>query len=220
MNPLRARYVRNAICRCYQLDTQVAQPLVGLKILDVGCGAGLLSESLARMGATVTGIDLAQQSIDVATAHAQADTGLGSRITYKATSAENLRAQGLRFDAVTSLEVIEHVDDQAGFVRCLADLTQQWGTLCISTLSRTPQAYMMAIVGAEYIAQLLPRGTHDWSQFVTPEELTHMGRKAGLELESVSGMAFNPLKAEWRLAADTSVNYIAYFQKPGTVRDA
>lgn len=220
MNPLRARYVRNAVCRCYQLDAQKAQPLVGLSVLDVGCGAGLLSEALARMGAKVTGIDLAQRSIDVATAHCQADRSIRSRLSYKATSVENLRAQGHTFDVVTALEVIEHVDDQAGFVRSLADLTQPWGAICISTLSRTPQAYLMAILGAEYIAQLLPRGTHDWSQFITPEELTEMGRQAGLNTEHISGMTYNPFVGEWRLANDTAVNYIAYFQKPGTIRDA
>jgi len=218
MNPQRARFVRDAICRCYQLDMQAVRPLEGLRVLDVGCGGGLLSESLARMGASVTGIDLAQQSVEIATEHAARDPSLAGHLTYRAASAEQLLAEGHQFDAVTALEVVEHVADQPGFVASLAGLTSDWGALFVSTLSRTPQAYALAIVAAEYVARILPRGTHDWTQFVTPQELVMMGHDAGVQLETIAGMAYNPLRGSWSMTDDLGVNYIACFHKPGDVK--
>ncbi len=179
-----------------------------LPMLDLGCGGGIATEAFARAGFTMTGVDGSADAIGVAQAHA-AEAGLA--ITYRAGLAEDLLADGARFAAVAALEIIEHVPDQAAFMRMLAGLLRPDGMLFVSTLNRTLRSLAMAKIGAEYVARLLPAGTHDWRKFVKPEELGTMGRAAGLRLVDVSGMVFGA--GGWRESRDTAVNYIAAFSK-------
>jgi 2-polyprenyl-6-hydroxyphenyl methylase / 3-demethylubiquinone-9 3-methyltransferase len=177
----------------------------GCRVLDVGCGAGLAAESLARRGHDVLGIDAAGGAIEAARTHAE---GQGLRLSYRATTAEALAAEGLRFPAVLSLEVVEHVADPAGFVRLLATLVEPGGTLVMSTLNRTPRSWLMAKLGAEYLLRLLPVGTHDWRQFVTPTELAGMMRAAGARVTRTAGLVMDPLSGQWRTGRDMRVNYL------------
>jgi len=185
--------------------------LDGLEILDVGCGGGLISEPLARLGATVTGIDPSQTNIAVAQSHALSQ---GLEIDYRAQTAEALATQGLTFDAVVCLEVIEHVPDPKAFLAVLATLTRPGGTLVVSTINRTLKAFALAIVGAEYVLRWLPPGTHQWDRFVTPEELTRYALSAGLSRPDYTGLVYEPLRDRWVLGRDTGVNYIAAIRQP------
>jgi 2-polyprenyl-6-hydroxyphenyl methylase/3-demethylubiquinone-9 3-methyltransferase len=175
------------------------------RMLDVGCGAGLAAEELARRGHDVLGIDAAGEAIEAARAHAQ---GLGLALRYRSAVAEDLVAEGARFPLITCLEVIEHVPDQARFVRVLADLLEPGGILVLSTLNRTRRSWVMAKLGAEYVLRMLPVGTHDWSAFVTPAELGGMLRAAGLRVGHTTGLLIDPLTGRWRLGRDMSVNYM------------
>jgi 2-polyprenyl-6-hydroxyphenyl methylase/3-demethylubiquinone-9 3-methyltransferase len=178
----------------------------GVRVLDVGCGAGLAAEALARRGHTVLGIDAAEDAIAAARAHAD---GRGLPLEYRAATAEDLVAEGARFPVVTALEVIEHVADPAAFVRTLARLLEPGGLLFVSTLNRTPRAFLTAKLGAEYVLRMLPVGTHDWRRFVTPAELGAHARAAGLRLADIAGMVPDPLRGGWRVERDVGVNYIA-----------
>jgi 2-polyprenyl-6-hydroxyphenyl methylase/3-demethylubiquinone-9 3-methyltransferase len=191
-------------------DTR-AVPLAGLTILDVGCGGGLVAEPLARMGARVTGLDPGAETIAAARAHA-VDQGLS--IDYRVGRVEDVAAAGERFDVVTCLEVVEHVPDVAGFVRAAATAVRPGGLLVASTINRTLRSYALAIVAAEYVLGWLPRGTHDWNRFVTPDELAIYMRRAGLERPRTTGLVLDPLADVWRLSADTGVNYFAAAAKP------
>mmetsp|Transcript_18085 Transcript_18085/g.45420 ORF Transcript_18085/g.45420 Transcript_18085/m.45420 type:complete len:357 (+) Transcript_18085:127-1197(+) len=213
MNPIRCRFIRQNLCAHFRLDPDVPEPLEGLTVADVGCGGGLLTESLARMGATVTGIDATERNIRIARLHAAADPLVAGRVQYEAATVEELVAAGRQFDAVMCLEVVEHVRNPDEFCAGLGDLTKMGGKLVMSTMNRTPLAYVVAIVGAEYITGLVPRGTHDWERFVTPEELTLMVEGGGLELAQMAGMTYNPLSGRWSLNDDLRVNYIASFVK-------
>lgn len=175
------------------------------RILDVGCGAGLAAEALARHGHDVLGIDAANEAIEVARAHA---AGQGLRLAYRCGLAEDLVAEGLRFPVVTSLEVIEHVPDPAGFVQVLAKLMEPGGLLVLSTLNRTRRSWLTAKLGAEYVLRMLPVGTHDWKSFITPAELAWMLRSAGLRIGPTTGLLADPLTGQWRTGRDMAVNYM------------
>jgi 2-polyprenyl-6-hydroxyphenyl methylase/3-demethylubiquinone-9 3-methyltransferase len=200
LNPARLGYVARRM------------PLKGAKVLDVGCGAGLLSEALAGEGADVTGLDLAPELIDIARLHLLES---GRRVDYRLQSVESLATQMPgRFDAITCMEMLEHVPDPASVLQACAGLLKPGGRLFVSTLNRTPAAFALAIVGAEYIAGLLPRGTHEYRSFIRPSELAAWLRGAGLELEDVSGLSYDPIRGTARVDASTRVNYLACAVKP------
>lgn len=208
MNPTRLAFVRSALCRHFKKDPYSAKPLEGLKIVDVGCGGGILSEPLARMGATVTGVDAVEKNINIARLHAESDPTT-STIEFCCTTAEKLVEEGRKFDAVMALEVIEHVAEPAEFCKSLAALTIPDGATIISTINRSMRAYATAIVAAEYILRWLPTGTHEWSKFLTPEELVLILQRAGINVEEMAGFAYNPVTGRWSLSDDISVNFIA-----------
>jgi 2-polyprenyl-6-hydroxyphenyl methylase / 3-demethylubiquinone-9 3-methyltransferase len=200
LNPLRLGFIESAIS------------LPGARVLDVGCGGGILSESLARAGASVLGIDLSQAVLDVADLHAlEAEI----KVDYRAIAAEELAAQQpASFDLVTCMEMLEHVPDPAASVAALAALVKPGGDIVVSTLNRKPVAFAVAIIGAEYIARVLPRGTHEYLKFIRPSELARWGRSAGLELVDLRGITYNPLTRAFRLSPNTDVNYLAHFTRP------
>jgi 2-polyprenyl-6-hydroxyphenyl methylase/3-demethylubiquinone-9 3-methyltransferase len=200
LNPARLRYVADRL------------PLRGARVLDVGCGAGLLSEALAGEGAEVTALDLSPELIDVAKLHLLES---GRQVDYRLVSVEDLaRDMPAAFDAVTCMEMLEHVPDPASVLRACADLLVPGGLLFVSTLDRTPQAFGAAIVGAEYVAGLLPRGTHDYQRFIRPSELGAWLRAAGLQLEDVSGLAYDPIRRKAWVGRHLGVNYLACARKP------
>ncbi|MFT4195898.1 bifunctional 2-polyprenyl-6-hydroxyphenol methylase/3-demethylubiquinol 3-O-methyltransferase UbiG [Ottowia sp.] len=201
INPLRLEWI-DGIC-----------PLAGQRILDVGCGGGILADAMARKGAEVLGIDLAEKSLKVAKLHAlEAQT---PRLTYRCIAAEALAAeQPGRFDAVTCMEMLEHVPDPASIVRACATLVKPGGWVFFSTINRNPKSFLMAIVGAEYLLNLVPRGTHEYARLLRPSELGRFCRKAGLELQRSSGLEYNPLTRRYRLSADTGVNYMIATRRP------
>jgi len=205
INPVRLGWLQRVIGAHFRRTPQGdAGPLDGLCLLDIGCGAGLLAEPLSRMGAEVTGIDPAPSSIEIARRHAEAT---GARLAYRCASAEDLAAEGAKFDVVLAMEVIEHVGDVAGFVGAAAALVKPGGLLAMSTLNRTLKSFALAIVGAEYVLRWVPQGTHRWEQFVTPDEASAALRAAGFETKVLQGMTYQPLRGAWTLSADTSVNY-------------
>ena len=207
MNPTRMRYLRDIVDRHRAASPgprPQGGPFAGLAMLDIGCGGGILAEPLARLGATVTAIDPAPGNIDIARRHA-AESGLA--IDYRATTAEDLAHGGAGFDVVLAMEVVEHVVDRDRFVATVCRLVRPGGLLVLSTLNRTAKSFVLAIVGAEYVLRWLPRGTHHWTQFVTPQELAAPVRRAGLTVIDRSGMIYDPLAATWRLGRDTDVNY-------------
>ncbi len=211
LGPVRLGFVREAAEQHFRLPAGQRRPFAGLTGLDVGCGGGLLTEPLARLGAAATGIDPAEANIETARRHA---AGQGIEINYRATTAETLAAEGERFDFVVCLEVIEHVPDPALFIQTLTELVRPGGLLVLSTINRTPKSYALAIIGAEYILRWLPRGTHDWSQFVTTRELERYCSMAGLRDYRCEGVVYDPFSDNWRRASDTDVNYMAAAAKP------
>ncbi len=205
LNPTRLDYVTAQIAAQFGRDLTQPRPFQGLRLLDIGCGGGLMAEPMARLGATVTGADAAELNITVASLHA-AEQGLG--IDYRATTAETLLAEGARYDVVLALEIVEHVAVPAEFVATCHALTQPGGMLIASTLNRTARSFAAAILGAEWIMRWLPKGTHDWQRFITPPELSRMMTATGLRPVDSCGMVFNPLRWSWSLShRDLSVNY-------------
>jgi 2-polyprenyl-6-hydroxyphenyl methylase/3-demethylubiquinone-9 3-methyltransferase len=204
-NPVRLAYLREQLTAHFGRDPRAMRPLEGLRLLDIGCGGGLLSEPLARMGASVVGIDPAERNVSIASLHAEQS---GVAIDYRATTAEALADAGERFDVVLAMEVVEHVTDVSLFIRRAAEMVKPGGLMCAATLNRTKRSFALAIVGAEYVLGWLPRGTHDWSRFVTPDELEAAMAAGGLEVIDSEGVIFNPLADEWRRASDLSVNYM------------
>lgn len=211
INPVRLAYIRGEICWHFGRDGRAPFPFEELSVVDVGCGAGLLSEPMARLGATVTGLDPGTASIAAARLHAEAG---GLAIEYRTDTVEALAAAGVRFDIVLAMEVVEHVSDVETFVQACAAAVRPGGLLLLATINRTLRSFALAIVGAEYVLRWLPRGTHDWEKFVTPEELRRAVVGTGLTGFRTRGMVFDPLANEWRLARDTAVNYLAAAAKP------
>ena len=211
LNPIRIGYIRDRICAQIGRDPLREQPLAGLAAVDVGCGGGLLCEPLARLGATVTGIDLTPASIDVATRHARA---AGLEIDYRVASAEQLLAEAQHFDLVCAMEVVEHVADQEAFLWECAALVRPGGGLVLATLNRTFRAFALGIVAAEYLLGWLPRGTHRWSRFVRPSEAARALRRAGLRVEDLTGVVYDPLRDRFRLSRDPAVNYMLFATRP------
>ena len=206
MTPCRLGYAVAQIAAQHGRDPKSLSPFKGLRILDIGCGGGLLSEPMARLGAGVVGADAAERNIPVARLHAEQ---MGLEIDYRVTTAEAMAGAGEVFDAVLNMEVIEHVPEPQGFLDACAALVRPGGLMVTSTINRNPKSWLVAIVGAEHIMRWLPRGTHDWAKFITPDELTAMLGRAGLEPVDAKGLVFNPLAWEWRISErDLSVNYV------------
>ncbi len=206
MNPCRLDYITAQIAAEFDRDLKGPAAFAGLRILDIGCGGGLLSEPMARLGAIVVGADAAAGNIPVAQVHAEAS---GLVIDYRHTTAEDLAAVGERFDVILNMEVVEHVSDPLAYLSACQKLLKPGGLMICSTLNRNPKSYLMAIIGAEHVMRWLPKGTHDWAKFITPDELFDLIRKAGLDPVDRKGMVFNPLGWSWSLSArDLSVNYV------------
>lgn len=211
IGPARLQFMREQIVSHFGRDANAARPFDGLRIADIGCGGGLISEPLARLGGSVTGIDPALETIEAAQAHAMSQ---GLEIDYRAIRVEDLAAAGENFDIVVAMEVVEHVPDLTGFLRVCASILKPGGLMLLSTLNRTLKAYLLAIVGAEYVLRWLPAGTHQWERFVKPDELGAALQNAGLHPAQTRGISYNPLTTEWRLSRDTDVNYLAAARKP------
>jgi 2-polyprenyl-6-hydroxyphenyl methylase / 3-demethylubiquinone-9 3-methyltransferase len=211
LGPARMTFLRDRLAGHFGRRLPALRPLQGLSVLDIGCGGGLVSEPLARLGAAVTGIDPAGDNIAAAQAHA-AEQGL--RIDYRAAMAETLREEGATFDAVLCLEVVEHVPDPAAFIAVTAGLVRPGGLMIASTINRTLKAWALAIVGAEYVLRWLPAGTHRWDRFVTPDEMASHMAAAGLVGIGFGGLVYDPLGDRWSLSPDTDVNYFGTGAKP------
>ena len=204
-NPVRLGFIKDATCRKFERDGKRLDCLKGLRILDIGCGGGILSEPLARLGADVVGADPAAANIAAAKLHAEE---AGVAVDYRATAAEALADAGERFDIVLAMEVVEHVADVNLFVQRCAEMVKPGGLMIVATLNRTLKSFALAIVGAEYVLRWLPRGTHQWDKLVTPNELEIALERAGLRIIDETGVIYNPLADSWRLAADMDVNYM------------
>lgn len=212
LNPTRLDYVTAQIAGQFGRDRDAALPFAGLTILDIGCGGGLMAEPMARLGASVTGADAAAGNIAVASLHAREQ---GLAIDYRATTSEALAAEGQCYDVVMALEIVEHVADPAEFIATCRDLVKPGGLLIQSTLNRNAKSFLMGIIGAEWVMRWLPKGTHDWRRFITPDELAAMTEASGLEVVDRCGMVFNPLGWSWSLShRDLSVNYAMTALRP------
>lgn len=212
MNPVRLDYITNQIAAEFDRDLTGPQPFAGLRIMDIGCGGGLLSEPMARLGAEVVGVDAAERNIPVAQTHA-AQSGL--QIDYRYTTAEAMAAAGERFDVVLNMEVVEHVADPLAYLTACRQLLKPGGLHICSTINRNPKSFAVAILGAEYFMRWLPKGTHEWAKFITPDELYDLMRQAGLEPVDRKGFVFNPVSWVWRVShRDLSVNYVTASLNP------
>tara|TARA_B100001093_G_scaffold439011_1_gene438719 strand:+ start:6128 stop:6856 length:729 start_codon:yes stop_codon:yes gene_type:complete len=207
-NPIRISYIRNNIINHFNLKNK-KKSLEKIKILDIGCGGGLLSEPMARLGAQVTGIDASSKNISIAKLHAKKN---GLDIKYLCNSPESLKTN-IKFDVILNMEIVEHVDDINLFLKSCSRLLKMNGLMFVATLNKTLKSYVFAIVGAEYILRWLPIGTHEWEKFVKPEDLVNILKKHNLNLNALNGMKFNLIKDEWSLSSDKSINYIAKFIK-------
>jgi len=206
MNPVRLDYITRQIAAEFDRDLSENAPFKGLKVLDIGCGGGLLSEPMARLGADVVGADAAARNIPVAQLHAEQSM---LKIDYRHTTAEAIVATGERFDAILNMEVVEHVADPLAYLTACHDLLKPGGLMLTSTINRNPKSYAVAILGAEYVMRWLPKGTHNWNKFITPDELFDLFHKAGLEALDRKGFIFNPLRWDWSISeSDLSVNYV------------
>lgn len=212
LNPCRLDYITSQIAGEFDRDLKSAEPFTGLRILDIGCGGGLLAEPMARLGAEVVGADAAARNIPVARIHAEQS---GLKIDYRHTTAEDMAAAGEEFDVVLNMEVVEHVASPIDYLTACRKLLKPGGLHICSTLNRNPKSYVMAIIGAEHVMRWLPKGTHEWSKFITPEELFELLQQAGLDPVDRKGFVFNPVTWSWKLSdRDLSVNYVTASLKP------
>jgi 2-polyprenyl-6-hydroxyphenyl methylase/3-demethylubiquinone-9 3-methyltransferase len=211
LNPVRLGYIREKALAHFGRDGEKRRPFEGLRLLDIGCGGGLLSEPMARLGFAVTGADASEKNIGTASAHA-AEQGL--TIDYRATTAEALASAGEQFDVILNMEIIEHVADVPLFVNACAAMMKPGAMMIVATLNRTFKAWALAIAGAEYVLGWLPRGTHDWKKFLTPAEVKAALTVNGLEVRDLSGVVYRPLADQWKRSADTDVNYMVMAVKP------
>jgi 2-polyprenyl-6-hydroxyphenyl methylase/3-demethylubiquinone-9 3-methyltransferase len=209
-NPVRLAYIRDAACEKFDRDPKKLDCLKGLRILDIGCGGGILSEPLARLGATVVGADASETNIEVAKLHAAKS---GVDVDYRAATAEALADAGEKFDIVLAMEIVEHVTDVDLFIERCAEMVKPDGFMIVATLNRTLKSFALAIVGAEYVLGWLPRGTHKWDKFVTPNELEIALESAGMQIGKESGVLYNPLADRWQLTADMDVNYMVVAER-------
>jgi 2-polyprenyl-6-hydroxyphenyl methylase/3-demethylubiquinone-9 3-methyltransferase len=209
-NPVRLGYIRDKAIAHFGRDGTKRRPFEGLRILDIGCGGGLLSEPMARLGANVTGIDAGEKNIVIARLHAEQS---GLEIDYRAATAEALAAAGEQFDIVLNMEVVEHVDNVPLYMKSCADLVAPGGLLFTASINRTLRAYAFAIVGAEQVLRWLPKGTHDYAKFLTPEEISALVSRNGLRVVEKTGVVFHPLADEWRQSRDTGINYMVLAEK-------
>ena len=207
-NPSRIKYIKNKVIEHFSINSK-QRPLKNIQLLDIGCGGGLLSEPMCRLGAKVTAIDASQNNISVAKYHAKKNN---LKINYLCTSPEKVVFKK-KFDVILNMEIVEHVDDLNLFLKKSSFLLKKNGLMFVATLNRTLKSYLFAIIGAEYFLRWLPIGTHDWNKFVEPKELENIGKNNSLELKKSDGFTFNILKNEWELSNDLSVNYITLFKK-------
>ena len=207
-NPIRISYIRDNITSSFKLKNK-RKPLKKVKILDIGCGGGLLSEPMSRLGAEVVGIDASEKNIQVAKLHAKKK---GLNIKYHCTSPENF-ITNTKFDVILNMEIIEHVEDVDFFLKSCAKLLKKEGIMFVATINKTLKSYVFAIIGAEYIMRWLPIGTHEWEKFVIPEDLIKILKEYNLSLDKLDGMKFNLIKDQWSISSDKSVNYIGKFIK-------
>lgn len=206
LNPVRIGYIRDRVAAHWRRDALSGHPLEGLSLLDIGCGGGLLSEPMTRLGARVTGVDASARNVAVASLHAERQ---GLAVDYRQGTAEALAAEGARFDVVLALEIVEHVSDVDLFLRSCGEMVKPGGLLFLSTLNRTAKAWALAIVGAEYVLGWLPRGTHDWKKFLKPSEVARGLRAGGIEIDDIVGVVYSPLGRQWSLnKGDLDVNYM------------
>ena len=210
-NPVRLAYVKGVVCRHFGRDERRLDALTGLRLLDIGSGGGLLSEPLARLGGTVVGADPAGANVAAARLHAET---AGVAVEYRVATAEALAEVGERFDVVLAMEVVEHVADLGLFIARCAEMVRPGGLMIVATLNRTLKSFALAIVGAEYVLGWLPRGTHQWDKFVTPNELEAALTRNGLTVSDEVGVVYNPLADRWRLAPDLDVNYMMKAERP------
>jgi len=207
-NPIRIKYIKENIVKEFQLKNK-KYPLSGINVLDIGCGGGLLSEPMCRLGANVTAIDASNKNIAIANLHAKKNN---LKINYICSSPEKLKTTK-KFDVILNMEIVEHVEDVDFFLKSCANLLKKNGLMFVATINKTLKSYIFAIVGAEYVLRWLPIGTHEWEKFIKPEELKSILIKNNLNLKKIDGMNFNILKDEWNVSKDLSVNYIAEFKK-------
>lgn len=205
LNPIRLAFIREQAVRRFGLDPARRWPLEGLDAIDIGCGGGLLAEPVRRMGARLIGLDADAEGLAVARHHA---SEVGLEIDYRLGSAEELAASGAQFNLVLAMEILEHVADRDAFLDACAALTRPGGLFIAATLNRTVKAFALAVVGAEYLLRWLPAGTHDWRKFVRPSELASGLRRNGLQVEALTGVAYDPISGTWRLSPDLDVNYM------------
>jgi 2-polyprenyl-6-hydroxyphenyl methylase/3-demethylubiquinone-9 3-methyltransferase len=211
-NPVRLGYIRDRAAERFGRDAKKLDCLKGLRMLDIGCGGGILSEPLARIGAQMVGVDPAEENVAAARAHAEDE---GVAVDYRAATAEELAEAGEAFDVVLAMEVVEHVTDVPAFVATCAGMVKPGGLMIAATLNRTLKSFALAIVGAEYVLRWVPRATHQWDKFVTPRELETAVENAGLHVTGERGVVYNPFADRWQLSSDMDVNYMLVAQKPG-----
>jgi 2-polyprenyl-6-hydroxyphenyl methylase/3-demethylubiquinone-9 3-methyltransferase len=209
-NPVRLKFIRETVAAHFGRDGNSLRPFEGLSLLDIGCGGGLLSEPMSRLGFAVTGVDPSEKNIGTARTHAAQS---GAKLEYRASDAEALVAEGPTFDVVLNMEVVEHVADLRGYLESTASLVKPGGLMFVATLNRTLKALALAKVAAEYILRWLPPGTHDWDKFVAPDELRAMLEDTGLKILKTQGVSFDPLGWDWRLSSDTDVNYMVVAER-------